>query len=137
MGKSKIDKLWPILAAAFIISVAYFLWRGDYGIGTNDADIRDTIQQSQRDVREAQSGIKSARRANQDARESLADIDRGIDSASDRVTGLQDQTAADRKLIGEIRDGNEKCRDLALELDRTLADIEQQNQKAGAPSSHS
>ena len=130
MQKSKIDKLWLILAA-FIITCAYFLWRGDYGVRTNDADLRDTVQQSQRDVQEAQSGISSARRENQSARESLTDIDEGIGSASDRVAGLQDQAAADRKLITEIRDGNAKCRDLSDELERTLADVERQNQKTG------
>lgn len=137
MQKSKIDKLWIILTVAFIITCAYFLWRGDYGVRTNDADLRDTVQQSQRDVQQAQSGISSARRENQSARESLTDLEQGIGSASDRVAGLQDQAAADRKLIAEIRDGNAKCRGLSDELERTLADVERQNQKAGAQNSHS
>lgn len=118
------------VAALLLLVAGYFLWRGDYGAGSSD--VGGTIQDIERDVSEAQSGIDTARRENQNAREELGRISGGIDRAAERAHRLQEQTAADRELLGEIRAGNERCQDLALELERTLGDIESQNQKARA-----
>lgn len=118
------------VAALLLLVAGYFLWRGDYGAGSSDG--RGSIQGIERDVSEAQSGIDTARRENQNAREELGRINEGIDRAAERAHRLQEQTAADRELTLEIRDGNERCRDLARELERTLGDIESQNQKARA-----
>ena len=119
------------VAALLLLVAGYFLWRGDYGAGSSD--VGGTIQDIERDVGEAQSGIDTARRENQNAREELGRIHEGIDRAAERAYQLQEQTAADRELIGEIRAGNERCQDFALELERTLGEIENQNQKARAP----
>lgn len=119
------------VAALFLLAAGYFLLRGDYGAGSSD--VGGSIHDIERDVSEAQSGVDTARRENQNAREELGRIHEGIDSAAERAHRLQEQTAADRELLSEIRDGNEHCQDLALELERTLGDIESQNQKARAP----
>lgn len=118
------------IAAVLLMVAGYFLWRGDYGAGSSD--VGGSIQDIERDVSEAQSGIDTARRENQNAREELGRINEGIDRASERAYRLQEQTAADRALLGEIRDGNKRCQDFALELERTLGDIERKNQKARA-----
>lgn len=118
------------VAALLLLVSGYFLWRGDYGAGSSD--VRGSIQDIERDVSEAQSGIDTARRENQNAREELGRINEGIDRAAERAHRLQEQAAADRELTLEIRAGNERCRDLARELERTLGDIESQNQKARA-----
>lgn len=118
------------IAAVLLMVAGYFLWRGDYGAGSSD--VGGSIQDTERDVSEAQSGIDTARRENQNAREELGRIHEGIDSAAERAHRLQEQTAADRELLSEIRDGNERCKDFALELDRTLGDIDSKNQKARA-----
>ena len=118
------------IAAVLLMVAGYFLWRGDYGAGSSD--VGGSIQDIERDVSEAQSGVDTARRENQNAREELGRINEGIDRASERAYRLQEQTAADRELLGEIRDRNECCQDFARELERTLGDIERQNQKARA-----
>lgn len=118
------------VAALLLLVAGYFLLRGDYGAGSSD--VGGSIQDIERDVREAQIGVDTARRENQNAREELGRIHEGIDSAADRAHRLQEQTAADRELLSEIRDGNERCKDFALELDRTLGDIDSKNQKARA-----
>lgn len=118
------------VAGVLLLLACYFLWRGDYGAGSGD--VGGSIQDIERDVGEAQSGIDTARRENQDARKELGRIHEGIARAAERAHRLQEQTAADRELLGEIRACNERCQDLALELDRTLGDIESQNQKARA-----
>lgn len=118
------------IAAVLLMVAGYFLWRGDYGAGSSD--VGGSIQDIERDVREAQIGVDTARSENQNAREELGRIHEGIDSAAERAHRLQEQTAADRELLSEIRDGNERCKDFALELDRTLGDIDSKNQKARA-----
>lgn len=118
------------VAALLLLVAGYFLLRGDYGAGSSD--VSGTIQNIERDVGEAQSGIDTARRENQNAREELGRIHEGIDHATERAHRLQEQTAADRELLSEIRDGNERCKDFALELDRTIGDIDSKNQKARA-----
>lgn len=118
------------VAALLLLAAGYFLLRGDYGAGSSD--VCGSIQDIEGDVSEAQSGIDTARRENQNAREELGRIHEGIDSAAERAHRLQEQTAADRELLSEIRDGNERCKDFALELERTLGDLERQNQKARA-----
>lgn len=118
------------IAAVLLMVAGYFLWRGDYGSGSSD--VGGSIQDIEGDVSEAQSGIDTARRENQNARDELGRIHEGIDRAAERAHRLQEQTAADRELLSEIRDGNERCQAFALELDRTLGDIERQNQKARA-----
>lgn len=119
------------IAAVLLMVAGYFLWRGDYGAGSSD--VGGSIQDIERDVGEAQSGIDTARRENQNARDELGWINEGTDRASERAYRLQKQTAADRELLGEIRDRNERCQDFAIELDRTLGDIERKNQTARAP----
>lgn len=118
------------VAALLLLAAGYFLLRGDYRAG--NSDVGGSIQDIERDVREAQIGVDIARRENQNARDELGRIHEGIDRAAERAHRLQEQTAADRELLGEIRDGNERCQDFARELDRTLGDIESQNQKARA-----
>lgn len=118
------------VAALLLLVAGYFLLRGDYGAGSSD--VGGSIQDIERDVREAQIGVDTARRENQNAREELGRIHEGIDSAADRAHRLQEQTAADRELLSEIRDGNERCQDFALELDRTIREIEIRNKKARA-----
>ena len=118
------------VAALLLLVAGYFLLRGDYGAGSSD--VGGSIQDIERDVREAQIGVDTARRENQNAREELGRIHEGIDSAADRAHRLQEQTAADRELLSEIQTGNERCKDFALELDRTLGDIDSKNQKARA-----
>lgn len=118
------------VAALLLLLASYFLWRGDYGAG--NSDVGGSIQDIERDVSETQSGIDTARRENQNAREELGRIHEGINSAAERAHRLQEQTAADREILSEIRDGNERCKDFALELERTLGDIESKNQKARA-----
>lgn len=118
------------VAALLLLVAGYFLWRGDYGAGSSD--VRGSIQDIERDVDETQRGIESARAENQNAREELGRINEGIDRAAERAHRLQEQAAADRELTLEIRAGNERCRDLACELERTLGEIESQNQKARA-----
>lgn len=118
------------VAALLLLAAGYFLLRGDYGAGSSD--VGGSIQDIEGDVSEAQSGIDTARRENQNARDELGRIHEGIDSAAERAHRLQEQTAADRELLSGIRDGNERCKDFALELERTLGDIERQNQKARA-----
>lgn len=119
------------VAALLLLAAGYFLLRGDYGAGSSD--VGGSIHDIERDVSEAQSGIDTARRENQNAREELGRIHEGIDSAAERAHRLQEQTAADRELLSEIRDGNERCQDFALELDRTIREIEIRNKKARAP----
>lgn len=119
------------VAALLLLAAGYFLLRGDYGAGSSD--VGGSIQDIARDVSEAQSGTDIARRENQNAREELGRIHEGIDSAAERAHRLQEQTAADRAILGEIRDGNERCKDFALELERALGEIEGQNRKARAP----
>ncbi len=109
------------VAGVLLLLACYFLWRGDYGAGSGD--VGGSIQDIERDVGEAQSGIDTARRENQNAREELGRIGGGIDRAAERAHRLQEQTAADRELLGEIRAGNERCQDLALELEQTLGDV--------------
>ena len=118
------------VAALLLLAAGYFLLRGDYGAGSSD--VGGSIQDMERDVGEAQSGIDIARRENQNARDELGWIREGIDRAADRAYRLQKQTEADRELLGEIRDGNERCQDFALELDRTIREIEIRNKKARA-----
>lgn len=118
------------VAALLLLVAGYFLLRGDYGAGSSD--VGGSIQDIERDVREAQIGVDTARRENQNAREELGRINEGIDSAAERAHRLQEQTAADRELLSEIRDGNERCQDFALELDRTIREIEIRNKKARA-----
>lgn len=115
------------VAALLLLAAGYFLLRGDYGAGISD--VGGSIQDIERDVREAQIGVDTARRENQNAREELGRIHEGIDSAAERAHRLQEQTAADRDILSEIRDGNERCKDFALELERTLEDIDSKNQK--------
>lgn len=118
------------VAALLLLAAGYFLLRGDYGAGSSD--VGGSIHDIERDASEAQSGIDTARRENQNAREELGRINEGIDSAAERAHRLQEQTAADRELLSEIRDGNERCQDFALELDRTIREIEIRNKKARA-----
>lgn len=118
------------VAALLLLAAGYFLLRGDYGAGSSD--VGGSIHDIERDASEAQSGIDTARRENKNAREELGRINEGIDSAAERAHRLQEQTAADRELLSEIRDGNERCQDFALELDRTIREIEIRNKKARA-----
>ena len=118
------------VAALLLLVAGYFLLRGDYGAGSSD--VGGSIHDIERDASEAQSGIDTARRENQNAREELGRIHEGIDKAAERAHRLQEQTAADRELLSEIRDGNERCQDFALELDRTIREIEIRNKKARA-----
>lgn len=131
MEKDKMRLASCCVAALLLLVAGYFLWRGDYGAGSSD--VGGSVQDMERDVGEAQSGIDTARRANQNAREELGRVHKGIDRAADRAHRLQKQTEADRELLGEIRDGNERCQDFARELDRTIREIEIRNQKARAP----
>lgn len=119
------------VAALLLLAAGYFILRGDYGAGSSD--VGGSIQDIEGDVSEAQSGIDTARRENQNARDELGRINEGIARASERAYRLQEQTAADRELLREIRDGNERCQDFALELNQTLGNIERQNQTARAP----
>ena len=123
--------VYGILACtAFVVVLGWGWWTFICG-RAGDCDIRDAVQDIERDSAEIESRIDSARDENQNAREQLDDLDREISRAQERASRLQDQACEREELIGEIRRGNEKCQGLLGDFERTLADVEQQNRQSG------
>lgn len=121
-----------ILAGLGAVSILGWSYFGYYQERANDNDVRDAVQDIEGDRAAVECGIDSARGENQQAREQLDGVNGRIDSARERTDRMQDQAGEREELIEELRRGNEKCQSLTRELERTLTDIEQQNQQLGA-----
>ena len=117
-----------IIAACFIVCIAgYFMWRGDYGAGSDSYYYNDRVHEIEAERQAAEQSTEAGSREVESAISQSEAASRNIESAAGRNRELAERNGGDAAVIREGQQLAEEGQRIAGESEKILSEIDRRN----------
>ena len=117
-----------IIAACFIVCIAgYFIWRGDFGAGTDSYYDNDRVHEVETERQAAEQSTAAGSREVESAISQSEAAGRNLESAAGRNRELAERNSGDAAVIREGQQLAEEGQRISVESEKILSEIDRRN----------